>query len=289
MDIKRRIEQSLRDALVVASSSECPGKLSRAMEYAVFPGGGRVRPRLCLAVAMACGAPIRNETFAAAASLEFLHCASLVHDDLPCFDDAGLRRGKPSVHAAFGEAVAVLAGDALILLAFDVLVRGFGRRPDRMAELLRVTCDAIGAPGGIIAGQAMEFEDQIDLPAYHRSKTASMFVASCASGAICANREPWPWVQVGESIGAAYQAIDDILDVSGAVTDIGKPVGQDERNAKPSLVEEVGVDVAIAAAAGKLRSAREAVPEYADPAAIAPVFDRLEAGLSTLVGNVRAA
>ncbi|MEM7746643.1 MAG: polyprenyl synthetase family protein [Pseudomonadota bacterium] len=289
MDNSMLIERSLRDALVVAGSRNCPSELSRAMEYAVFPGGGRVRPKLCLAVASACGASLGREVQAASASLEFLHCASLVHDDLPCFDGADLRRGKPSVHAAFGEAMAVLAGDALILLAFDVLVRGASDAPEKLVQLLRVTCDAIGAPNGIIAGQAMEFESNIDIAAYHSSKTASMFVASCASGAVCAARDPEPWMRLGEKIGEAYQAIDDVLDVGGSAEMAGKPIGQDVRNAKPSLVGSVGVDAAIASAVGKLRSARELVPGYADPAVLAPLFRRMEAGIDVLTGNMRAA
>ena len=103
-----------------------PGQ--RPLRYAVFPGGARIRPRLCLAVAQACGEDQPAVTDAAAAAIELLHCASLVHDDLPCFDDAPLRRGKPSVHRAFGERLAVLAGDALIVLAFETLARAAVRR-----------------------------------------------------------------------------------------------------------------------------------------------------------------
>ena len=105
----------------------CPPRLADALRYAVFPGGARIRPRLCLAVAPACGDDDPAASDAAAAAIELLHCASLVHDDLPCFDDADLRRGRPSVHRAFGEPLAVLAGDALIVLAFETLARGARR------------------------------------------------------------------------------------------------------------------------------------------------------------------
>src|SRR5262249_58610889 len=106
-----------------AARPACPRRLSAAMRGAVFPKGARVRPRLCHAVASACGDDEPRATEAAGAAIELLHCASLVHDDLPCFDDAALRRGRPSVHAAFGEPLAVLAGDALIVLAFQAMAR----------------------------------------------------------------------------------------------------------------------------------------------------------------------
>src|SRR5579875_14557 len=115
MDAMTRIEQALTDALAGSRGADGPPKLAAAMQYAVFPRGARLRARLCLAVAQACGddAPMLSD--AAAVSIELLHCASLVHDDLPCFDDADTRRGKPAVHRAFGEPLAVLTGDALIV------------------------------------------------------------------------------------------------------------------------------------------------------------------------------
>ncbi len=121
MDAGSRIEQALDSALASAHRQNCPPLLAQAMRHAVFPGGARIRPRLTLAVAMACGDTQPSTANAAAAAIEFLHCASLVHDDLPCFDDADIRRGKAAVHKAFGEPLAVLAGDALIVLAFETL------------------------------------------------------------------------------------------------------------------------------------------------------------------------
>ena len=114
-------EEDIREFLAEHTTSQCPPMLAQAMEYAVFPGGARVRPQLCMAVALANNSSDRPLAAAAAAAVEFLHCASLVHDDLPCFDDAIERRGKPWVHAKFGERIAVLAGDALIVAAFQTL------------------------------------------------------------------------------------------------------------------------------------------------------------------------
>ena len=124
MDPMQRIEQALSAALTGTELPGGPPRLAAAVRHAVIPGGARVRPRLCVAVALACGDDDPALTDATAAALELLHCASLVHDDLPCFDDSPLRRGVPSVHSAFGERLAVLAGDALIVLAFQLLAPG---------------------------------------------------------------------------------------------------------------------------------------------------------------------
>ena len=123
MDTIKRIEASLTNAVSISNTPECPAKLADAIQYTVFSGGARIRPRLCLAVAMACKDDQPHVTDAAAIAIELLHCASLVHDDLPCFDNAATRRGKPAVHRAFGEPLAVLTGDALIVLSFQLLAR----------------------------------------------------------------------------------------------------------------------------------------------------------------------
>src|SRR3712207_4775184 len=127
MDVGIRIELALVEALTRAGSSPCPPLLAAAMHHAVFPGGARIRPRLCLSVAAACGDDDPAVSEAAAVAIELLHGASLVHDDLPCFDDAPIRRGRPSVHCAYGEPAAVLTGDALIVLAFQILASGAGQ------------------------------------------------------------------------------------------------------------------------------------------------------------------
>ena len=137
MDVSARVEQSLAAGLHRAAAG-APPRLIAAMQHAVFPGGARIRPRLSLAVAQACGTTLWHMPLAAACAIEYLHCASLVHDDLPCFDDAAIRRGKPSVHAAFGQPLAVLAGDALIVLAFETLALGASAVPARLAALVRI-------------------------------------------------------------------------------------------------------------------------------------------------------
>src|SRR5690606_4019842 len=140
-----------------------------------------------------------------------LHCASLVHDDLPCFDDADTRRGRPSVHRAYGQPLAVLAGDALIVLAFQN-VAGVAASSWRRAEVTALVGRAVCASSGIIGGQAWECEDEIDVARYHRAKTGALFAAATAAGAAAAGDDPNLWRTVGETLGEAYQIADDIRD-----------------------------------------------------------------------------
>src|SRR5271165_1636116 len=177
VDAMTRIERSLTEALSLARGTKAPPSLLAAMRYAVFPGGARIRPRLCIAVARACAEDNVALSGAAAAAIELLHCASLVHDDLPCFDDAATRRGRTSVHRAFGEPLAVLTGDALIVLAFQSLGR-FSHQPQRLAQLLLTVSRSVGVPFGIVAGQAWECEPHVDISQYHRSKTGALFAAA---------------------------------------------------------------------------------------------------------------
>lgn len=240
-------EYALASAIRDAANADCPKQLAEALHYAVFPGGARVRPRLCLAVALANGNSEPQLASAAAAAVELLHCASLVHDDLPCFDDATTRRGKPSVHASFGERIAVLTGDALIVAAFQYLARTplSGATPARLAAVTLEVARGVGAPSGICAGQAWECEPHIDLMRYHRAKTGALFVASTCAGAVAAGADPGLWRTLGTSIGEAYQVADDILDAVSAPELVGKPTGVDARLGRPSAVAELGLDGAI--------------------------------------------
>lgn len=245
MNAAEAIEAMLENALANADP-ECPRKLAAAMRYAVFPGGARLRPKLCLSVSWACGADDQRTAAGAAAAIELLHCASLVHDDMPCFDDAETRRGKPSVHRAFSEPLALLAGDALIVMAFDVLAVGAQARPLRLPSLVRIVSAATGAAGGITAGQAWECEPQIDLSRYHRAKTGALFSAATMAGAASAGQNYEPWRELGECLGEAYQIADDIRDVVCDPDQLGKPVGRDEALLRPSACRELGVRGAVA-------------------------------------------
>ncbi|MBU2288242.1 MAG: polyprenyl synthetase family protein, partial [Gammaproteobacteria bacterium] len=149
-----RIEHSLAMAVSAGEAHGGPPKLAGAVRHAVFPGGARIRPQLCLAVASACGDDDPLLSDAVACAIELLHCASLVHDDLPCFDNAPTRRGRASVHYAYGQSLAVLAGDALIVLAFRTLADGAVRSPERLAGLIAMVAASAGTPFGAVAGQA---------------------------------------------------------------------------------------------------------------------------------------
>lgn len=260
MDPRTLIERQLEATLANASRDACPPNLSAAVHYAVFPGGARVRPLLCLGVAAACGAP-GPLAVAAASSIELLHCASLVHDDLPCFDDADTRRGKPSVHRAYGEPLAVLTGDALIILAFEALGVACTERPAALSPLLSILSRSVGMSRGLIAGQAWETETDVPLAAYHAAKTGSLFVASAKAGAASAGGNPDAWDDFGALLGEAYQVADDIRDASSTAAEIGKPVGQDAARSRPNAIAHMGLRGALDHLDRLVTRALNAVPE----------------------------
>jgi geranylgeranyl diphosphate synthase type II len=278
-DVASRIEGALHhalsrpDARLAARGFQTPPKLIQAMQYAVFPGGARVRPRLVTAVAHACGEDRPALTDAAAAALEFLHCASLVHDDLPCFDDADMRRGRPSVHAAFGEAIAVLAGDGLIVLAFQTLADAGRTAPERLGPLLLTISDAVGVPGGIVAGQAWESEHKVDLSAYQRAKTGALFVAAAVAGAEAAGADPTPWRRFGDLLGEAYQVADDIHDQVASRPDLGKPVGRDAELGRPNAVGTLGLDGAVRRLQGLVSDCKDSIPRCRGEDALRALID----------------
>jgi geranylgeranyl diphosphate synthase type II len=261
MDPMTRIEAGLNLAFTRTHAPPAPPLLAAAMRHAVFPRGARVRPRLCLAVAAACGDDHPEAADAAACAIEFLHCASLVHDDLPCFDDAATRRGKPSVHAAYGAPLAVLAGDALIVLAFQNLAWGAIATPARLGPLVITVAQAVGMPAGIAAGQAWESEPKPDLSVYQRAKTGALFSAATVAGAIAAGADPQRWRQLGECLGEAYQIADDLLDAVSSPEDAGKPVGQDSALDRPSAVRAYGIDGALDLLESLARDAAESIPD----------------------------
>lgn len=261
MDMKLRIERALEHAISLSESTAAPAGLAAAIRYAVFPAGHRIRPRIALGVAAACGDDRPDLSDTAAAAIELMHCASLVHDDLPAFDDASTRRGKPSVHRAFGEPLAVLTGDALIVLAFETLGRGAARSPDRLAMLIATVGRAVGMPAGICAGQAWECETNVDLSAYQRAKTGALFAGAAAAGAAAAGRTDSAWLEFGAGLGEAYQVADDICDLAADPELIGKPIGQDEAHARPNAAHALGVDGAKKWMAELVQRAIDAIPE----------------------------
>jgi geranylgeranyl diphosphate synthase, type II len=271
-----RIEQALQRALALGEGPDGPPLLAAAMRHAVFPGGARIRPQLCLAVAAACGDPHPAMSDAAAGAIELLHCASLVHDDLPCFDDAATRRGVPSVHAAFGERIAVLTGDALIVLSFQALAEAAEPRTQRLlAPLITLLGRRVGGPSGIVAGQAWECEPRVSLAAYHRAKTGSLFAACTEAGALAAAADPAPWRAFGLCLGEAYQVADDVRDVVATTQALGKPAGRDRELSRPSSASELGLGGAIEYFDRLLARSIEAIPDC-DGAALLRAMVRAE-------------
>jgi geranylgeranyl diphosphate synthase type II len=263
MDMLARIEAALDTKIAAHEIPGAPPRLSAAIRHAVFPGGARIRPQLCLAVAHACGDDDPGLAEAAAVSLELLHCASLVHDDLPCFDDAATRRGRPSVQAAYGEPLAVLAGDALIVLAFQALAEGAARSPARLPTVLGTVAHGTGMPFGIVAGQSWECEPRVALSDYQRAKTGALFAAATAAGAQAAGADGQVWRALGERLGEAYQVADDIRDVLSDPAVLGKPIGQDAALGRPSAAHELGLGGAIRHFEALVAGAIDAIPPCA--------------------------
>ena len=165
---------------------------------------------------------------------------------MPAFDNADTRRGRPTVHKAFSEPLALLAGDGLIVMAYRVLLQAGAQRPDRLIALMDNMTTGVGLPNGIVAGQAWECETSADLGQYQRAKTGALFVSATCAGALSCGYEPEPWAPLGAYLGEAYQVADDIRDVIADAATLGKPAGQDVLHARPSSAQALGLDGAIA-------------------------------------------
>ena len=261
-------------AVIARAQLGGPGRLAGALHYAVTPGGAHNRPTILYSVAAACREDRPALTDAAAVALELIHCASLVHDDLPCFDNADTRRGKATVHRAYSEPLAVLTGDSLIVLAFDVLAEAAGDQPRRALDLVRILSRRTGMPDGICAGQGWESETKVNLSAYHRAKTGALFIAATQMGAVAAGQEPDQWEELGARIGEAFQVADDLRDALYDAETLGKPVGQDAAHDRPSAVAELGVQGAIRRLKDILGGAIASIPACPGEAMLADMVRR---------------
>ena len=244
-----RIERALEDAL--ATRDAAAPRLHAAMRYGVLDGGKRLRPLLVYVTGAALGAPMEGLD-APAVAVELIHAYSLIHDDLPAMDDDDLRRGRPSCHRAFDEGTAVLAGDALQALAFAVLARGTALLAEgTRLQMLIVLAEAIGTEG-MAGGQALDLEaagraaDPASLEQMHRRKTGALIRASVQLGALAAGHIGAAvhdaLRQYGEEIGLAFQIQDDILDVTGETTVLGKHTGADAARGKPNYPSVFGLE-----------------------------------------------
>ncbi|MCX7962392.1 MAG: polyprenyl synthetase family protein [Burkholderiales bacterium] len=231
-------------------AQQAPMRLHEAMRYATLEGGKRVRPLLVFAAGELAGAEERRLEIAAAA-VELVHVYSLVHDDLPCMDDDVLRRGKPTVHVEYGEATALLAGDALQSLAFQVLAEHrLADDPATQLDMVRTLALAAGSRG-MAGGQAVDLEStgkRLDLPELefmHIRKTGALIRAAVVLGAACgaplAEAERARLDRYAKCIGLAFQVVDDVLDAAASTATLGKTAGKDSKQGKPTYVQAMGV------------------------------------------------
>lgn len=220
---------------LLPSETTRPEKLHQAMRYSVFAGGKRLRPILCLAACEASGGTAEQALHAACA-LELLHTYTLIHDDLPAMDNDTLRRGRPTCHIAFDEATAILAGDALLTLSFEILAQ----IPDTGSALILELARKTGSCG-VIGGQMEDIDGEGKTPDaslvdyIHRNKTAALIQASCVMGGLCAHADTQTLANLtvyGESTGLAFQIIDDLLDESATTEQLGKDAGSDKNKDK---------------------------------------------------------
>ena len=231
--------------------SQAPAGLGLAMRYGVLDGGKRVRPLLVLAASQAVQGHA-DAALRAACAVELIHAYSLIHDDMPCMDNDVLRRGKPTVHVQYGQAQAMLAGDAMQALAFEVMTPDAGVPPALQARLCALLARAAGH-AGMAGGQAIDLSSigkplgEHALRDMHHRKTGALLQASVLMGAACGETNAAAWQalsEFGDAIGLAFQVVDDILDVTQASETLGKTAGKDADNNKPTYVTVLGLNAA---------------------------------------------
>jgi len=266
-------QQKLVDAhldRLVPPETQAPQTIHRAMRYSLFAGGKRIRPILCLEAARASGDDPGPTHFTAACSLEFIHSYSLIHDDLPALDNDDYRRGKLTSHKVFGEAMAILAGDSLLTLAFEVLA-AMDAVADRKSRMIAELAAAAGTVGGMIAGQVADLEGEGQPPtaplleSIHRAKTGALLRASLRLGAICAGAGDQHYQALscyGEHIGLAFQIVDDILDVEESSAALGKTAGKDAQQHKITFPAVYGVEESRRMAAIECQRAHETLAPF---------------------------
>ena len=240
------------------------GRLEEAMRYSLLAGGKRIRPVLALATAEALGRP-PDEVLPLAAAIEMIHTYSLIHDDLPAMDDDDLRRGKPTCHVAFGEDVAILAGDGLFAEALRLAVTEQRGEPANVLAAVREVVSAAGVEG-MVGGQFLDVEGDraVDVRRLHELKTGALIAASV--GAVLAleglsGSATIPYRRFAAELGVVFQIVDDILDVTGDETELGKPRGSDERHGRATYVSVFGLERARVLARDSHAKARDALVE----------------------------
>ena len=264
---QKQIDRALSRFLPPESTR--PVTIHRAMRYSIFAGGKRLRPVLCLAAAEACGGKAAD-ALPLACAIECIHTYSLVHDDLPSMDDDDLRRGRPTCHKAFGEGIAILAGDALLTIAFEICAASKGSRRYPVRDLVREIAVAAGSRK-LIAGQVADLEaegqriDPAQVRYIHQNKTAAILTSAVRLGAMSANADQKKLKAItkfGRALGLAFQIIDDILDVTQTSEKLGKSAGKDVAAQKATYPAAIGLDKSRAEAQRLTREAREALSAF---------------------------
>jgi geranylgeranyl diphosphate synthase type II len=261
------IEEALENHLPPETTA--PATIHRAMRYSVFAGGKRIRPILCLETARLFSKSI-SAAVTAGCAIEFIHTYSLIHDDLPPLDNDDFRRGKPTCHKEFGEAMAILAGDGLLTLAFETLARA-DVDPARRLRIITEIAASAGTVRGMVGGQVADLEaegrpaDAAMLEYIHRSKTAALIRAATVSGAIAggaSDADVERMRRFGEALGWEFQVVDDILDVQETSSALGKTAGKDEAQQKATYPALFGIEKSKAFAEELAERAEGELAEY---------------------------
>ena len=260
---------------LLPSPSQRPESIHQAMRHSVFAGGKRLRPILCMEAARMISGKLPEGIEELGSALEMLHTYSLIHDDLPALDNDDLRRGKPTCHVVFGEAIAILAGDALQTQAYEVLAR-LKCPPDARVRIIEEIAHATGTMNGMIGGQVKDLEaerqkpDAETLDYIHRSKTGALFTASLVTGGIFAGgsyAEVQRLRDFGRCIGLAFQIVDDVLDVTQSSEQLGKTAGKDTASEKATYPALFGVEESLRKADGLVSSGCNALDSFGQRAA----------------------
>ena len=255
---------------LIPPAEERPASIHAAMRHSVFAGGKRIRPILCMEAGRLVNGTLPAGIEDLGAALEMLHTYSLIHDDLPALDNDDLRRGRPTCHKAFGEATAILAGDALQTQAYEVLAQ-LECSPEARVKIIAEIAKGTGTVNGMIGGQVVDLEaehvrpDAETLEYIHRSKTAALITASLVSGGIYggANQQQVSALrEFGQSIGLAFQIVDDILDVTQSSEQLGKTAGKDLASEKATYPALFGLDESRKKAAALLDAANKALEQF---------------------------
>jgi geranylgeranyl diphosphate synthase type II len=270
----QRVSEHFREFL--SRHAEAPPRLRESIDYSMMAGGKRLRPAMVLETFHACGgvddSAAHRSAVAAATAIELIHTFSLVHDDLPAMDDDDLRRGRPTNHKVFGEAMAILAGDAMTTMAFDLIASD--AEPAKVGPLVRELAHASG-PEGMIGGQVLDMDGEnvslalADLQRLHRMKTGALLVASCRLGAIAAGaaeRTLEAMTEVGRHLGLAFQIVDDVLDVTSTAEQMGKATGKDQGKGKNTYPSLLGLEKSKAEARAQLDVALKQLASLGPPA-----------------------